>query len=68
MKGTAIKMVEKLLDAKAKDNQVLQNAIKLKLIMKGIPIQNLSSLTPEDAEMIAKIKEILKEYKVSVDS
>ncbi|MCL2578221.1 MAG: FIST C-terminal domain-containing protein [Defluviitaleaceae bacterium] len=67
MKGTAIKMVEKLLNAKAKDNPVLQNAIKIKLMMKGIPIQKLDAATPDDTAMIAKIKEISKEYGVSVD-
>jgi len=64
VKGTAIKLVEELLDAKAKDNPVLHNAIKLKLMMKGIPVQKLNASTPDDDEMIVKIKEILKEYGV----
>jgi len=62
MKGTAIEIIENLLDAKAKDNQVLQNAIKIKLMMKGIPIQSLNASTPDDDAMIEKIKEISKEY------
>ena len=64
MKGIAIKIIENLLDTKAKDNQVLQNAIKIKLMMRGIPIQSLNASTPDDDAMIAKIKEISKEYGV----
>jgi len=64
MKGIAIKIIENLLDTKAKDNQVLRNAIKIKLMMRGIPIQSLNASTPDDDAMIAKIKEISKEYGV----
>lgn len=66
MAGTAIKLIDKLIAEKSKGDQVVANGIKVKLIVKGIPVAKLTASTPDDPAVIEQIKTVAKEFGVTV--
>jgi hypothetical protein len=64
MGGTAKKLVDLLISEKSKGNRDIENFIRVKLSMKGIPVNKLTETTDDDPVVIDKIKGVLKEFGV----
>ena len=62
MAGTAKRMIDKLIAEKSKGDKYIESTISVKLILKGIMVNKITSSTPDDPSIIAKIREAGKEY------
>jgi len=62
MTGTAIMLIDKLLTEKAKGDTIIGNGIRVKLRLKGIPVDKLTAATTDDPVVINKIKAVLLEF------
>ena len=62
MKGTGRAMIDKLFNQKAKNDPIVQNSIRVKLILKGIPVDSLTASTVDDAAIINNIREVAKSF------
>jgi len=62
MVGQAKKLVDSLVLEKAKGNKDIENFIRVKLSMKGIPVSSLTESSADDPIVINKIKDVLKEF------
>jgi hypothetical protein len=63
MSGNIKEMLDTVINGKLKDNPLMGNVIKAKMVLKGI---NLNSLTPKSAEdpvLMAKLEAVMKEIK-----
>jgi len=65
MAGQAKKLVDLLVAEKAKGNRDIENFIRVKLSMKGIPVSTLTESSADDPVVINKIKDVLKEFGVN---
>jgi hypothetical protein len=65
MAGQAKKLVDLLVSEKAKGNRDIENFIRVKLSMKGIPVNTLTESSADDPAVINKIKDVLKEFGVN---
>jgi len=65
MNGTAKRLIDKLFAEKAKGDKVIVGGLRVKLILKGIPVDKLTVEMPDDTILIGKIKTVLQEYGVS---
>jgi len=64
MAGQAKKLIDLLVSEKAKGNRDIENFIRVKLSMKGIPVNTLTESSADDLVVINKIKDVLKEFGV----
>ena len=55
MAGRIKTMLDKMIYEKSKGDMVIANAIKVKLILKGIPVDKFTADSPDDQEIIKKI-------------
>jgi hypothetical protein len=65
MAGQAKKLIDLLVSEKAKGNRDIENFIRVKLSMKGIPVNTLNESSADDPAVINKIKDVLKEFGVN---
>jgi len=66
MKGTAKKLLDKIIENRAKGNPTLVKATVTKLALKGIQVEKYTATTPDDPAVIAKIKEVAKDWGIAV--
>jgi hypothetical protein len=66
MKGLARQMIEKIYQQRAAGNEAIVNVLNTKLILKGVYPEAFTETTPDDAEIIKKIKVIAEEMGVRV--
>ena len=55
-------MIDKLFSLKAKNDPIVQNSIRVKLILKGIPVDSLTESSVDDESVINKIREVAKTF------
>lgn len=66
MAGKIKEMIDKLIQEKSKGNQVIENCIRTKLILKGVTVNKYTSTSPDEPEVIANISKIAKEFGVTL--
>jgi len=66
MKGLGKAMIDKLFSLKAKNDPIVQNSIRVKLILKGIPVDSLTASSVEDESVLNNIREVAKTFGVIV--
>lgn len=66
MSGQIKKMIDKIISEKAKGDNIIENSVKVKLILKGIKAESYDLASPDDPEIIKKLTEIAKDYKITV--
>lgn len=59
-------MVQRIITQKSKGNAVIANTIKTKIYLKGIAVDKYTPSSPDDSAVIAKIREVAKEFGVTV--
>lgn len=66
MAGQVLRMIDKLIELRAKGNATVASTTRTKLLLKGIKVTNWTPSSPDDPEMIAKIREVAKEMGVAI--
>ena len=59
-------MVQSIITQKSKGNAVIANTIKTKIYLKGIAVDKYTPSSPDDYAVIAKIREVAKEFGITV--
>jgi hypothetical protein len=62
MAGKVHGLIKKLIDKRSNGNQVVANMVKTKLLLKGIRPDSWTPASPDDPEIIAKIRAIALDY------
>ncbi len=63
MAGKIKEMIDSLVNQRAQGNSVLEGVVKIKLILKGIDPKNYTGESPDDPAIIAKLEELMREFK-----
>ncbi len=66
MAGQVLRMIDKLIELRAKGNATVASTTRTKLLLKGIKVANWTASSPDDPEMIVKIREAAKEMGVAI--
>lgn len=64
MAGQIHTMLQRIITQKSKGNAVIANSIKTKIILKGIAVDKYTPSSPDDPAVIAKVRDIAKEFGV----
>lgn len=65
MAGQIHRMIQNIITQKSKGNAVIANSIKTKMYLKGIAVDKYTPASPDDYAVIAKIREVAKEFGVT---
>jgi len=63
MAGKIKKMIDSIIEQRAKDNAMLARVIKTKLILKGIDPSKFSAQSDDDPAIIRKLESLMKDFK-----
>ena len=63
MAGQIKRMIDSIIEQRAKGNKVLEGVVKMKLILKGIDPKNFTSDSPDDFAVIGKLHDLMNEMK-----
>jgi len=63
MAGKIKKMIDSIIEQRAKDNAMLARVIKTKLILKGIDPGKFSAQSDDDPAIIRKLESLMKDFK-----
>lgn len=66
MSGQVMVLINRLIDARAKGNPVVASTTRTKLLLKGIKPDNWNASSPDDAAMIAKVRDAAREMGVAL--
>lgn len=66
MAGQIIKMINSIIDQRAKGNEAVASTTRTKLILKGINPAKFNASSPDDGDVIAKLKTLAKEMNVTI--
>ena len=66
MAGQIHRMVQQIISQKSKGNAVIANSVRTKMYLKGIAVDKYTALSPDDAAIIQKVREVGKEFGVIV--
>ena len=58
MAGQIKKLIDKIIDVKSGGNKTLVMTTKTKLVLKGVNPDNFTAASPDDPEIIDKLKQI----------
>ena len=63
MAGKIKKMIDTIIEQRAKDNTMLQGVIRTKLMLKGIDAKKYTLQSEDDPAVITKLEALLKDFK-----
>ncbi len=63
MAGKIKNMIDAFVNQRAQGNTVLEGVVKIKLILKGIDPKLYTAESEDDPAIIAKLEELMKEFK-----
>ncbi len=66
MAGQIHSMIQSIITQKSKGNSVIANSVKTKMYLKGIAVDKYTPASPDDPAVIAKVRDIAKEFGVRV--
>ena len=67
MAGKIKKVIDQIIKERAKGNIILTSTTRTKIILKGIVPEKFSESSPDDPEVLAKLKDIGKELGVDLN-
>lgn len=65
MSGKIKKMLDKYLELRCVGNKAIKSAVIAKMTLKGVNPKNWDENSPDDREVIKKIKEIAKRHNIN---
>lgn len=66
MAGKVLELINQLIDARAKGNAVVATTTRTKLLLKGIKVQDWTPSSPDDADMLRRVREIAAEMNINL--
>ena len=66
MAGQIHAAIQKIITTRGNGNPALEQATKTKLLLKGIDASKWNATSPDDASVLAKVKQAATEFGVSV--
>ena len=66
MSGQVMVLINRLIDTRAKGNPIVATTTRTKLLLKGIKPDSWTADSPDDATMIAKVREAAREMGVAL--
>lgn len=66
MAGQIEKMINLIVAQKSKGNAIIASSVRTKMILKGINVDKYNSLSPDDPKVIQGLREIAKEFGVTI--
>ncbi len=66
MAGQVYNMIQRVITQKGKGNLVIENSVRTKMYLKGIAVDKYTAASPDDPAVILKVREVAKEFGVSV--
>lgn len=66
--GRTRKLIDELIEKKARGDSFQLRNVKIKLLLKGIMLDNITYETPDTYETIDKIFEVAKDFKIELNS
>ena len=67
MAGKIKKVIDQIIKERAKGNIILTSTTRTKIILKGIVPEKFSESSPDDPEVLAKLKDIGRELGVDLN-
>jgi hypothetical protein len=67
MAGKIKKVIDQIIKERAKGNIILTSTTRTKIILKGIVPEKFSERSPDDPEVLAKLKDIGRELGVDLN-
>ena len=64
--GKTKQLLDELIYRKAQGNRFQEMNIQMKLMFKGIPVKDITNLTPDDPIVIAKIHEVARDFQINL--
>lgn len=65
--NTMKNLIDCLINEKAKGNSFQEMNYTMKLMLKGVPVKNIDSNTPNDPHIISKIEQAALEFNLSLN-
>lgn len=59
-------MIQQVISKKSQGNAVIASSMRTKMYLKGIAVDKYTALSPDDAVVIQKIREVAKEFGVII--
>ena len=66
MAGTIKRMVDKIIEKRAKGNEAIGLLTKAKITLKGVPVDRYTEASPDDPAVLEKLKRIASELGVTL--
>lgn len=66
MAGQIHAMIDRIISQKARGNQIIASSVRTKMILKGIPVDKYTAMSPDDPAILQKLKEVAKEFGIVV--
>lgn len=66
MAGQIRKTIDRIIDEKSRGNQIIASSIRTKMILKGISVDKYTASSPDDPEVMQKLKAVAAEYGITV--
>ena len=66
--GKAKKMIDELIEKKARGNNFQIYNIKMKLMLKGVIPDDITEETPDTEELLLKIREIASQFNITLSN
>jgi len=67
MAGQIRKMIDKLIQLRAKGDPIIVNTTRTKLFLKGVQVDNYDHLSDDDPAVLAKLRAIAKDFGVAIE-
>jgi hypothetical protein len=64
--GAMKQMIDELIEKKAQGNNFQIMNIKMKLMLKGVMVEKITTETPNDPDIINKIQEVARDFQVKL--
>lgn len=66
MAGQIRKTIDRIIDEKSRGNQIIASSIRTKMILKGISVDKYNASSPDDPEVMQKLKAVAAEYGIRI--
>lgn len=65
--GRTKQLIDTLIEKRAKGDNFLILDVQMKLLLKGINVEKITDQTPDDPEIIEKIKQMAKKFDIELE-
>ena len=67
MAGKIKNLIDTIIENKSKGSNLIKLTLKTKLVLKGVDPDHYSETSPDNPEILEKLKELARELNISID-